>query len=1132
MRLNKNRARRGSALLIVLGMLSFMVISAVAFSAYMRYTRLPSSFLRQASASRLLAKAAVAEAIDEIDAAIGNMPHPGLWNVPGSLTADRNRYIYPRRPANLPAGLNEDDLKQNRNIWMDRVYIGNCGDKNESSLIQHLVEPDVPVNGEVDDDENVGTVSPLCLEALAYVPAPLMNAVRYYSRRSNAAKWHKMAFDAGRFAFCAVDVSDYFDVNALAASVGRSSSSAGRISLAYAFENQAHTAYGACDPAQWDTTFMKNFRSMATAEAEASGQKKQTSTTKVPLVSVADLNLSLYDSAFQAFSPFCQYVANNEASLYSAYDMNGLGNEVDLKLATFVTDGLFPSSAETEEDVRDLCDNQPFQSTMTGPAGGATLGQVKNTKGTTGSGNGDTVADRIRKRISGLGMAELYDYIDQDNVPVSLSIPQVERTPMICGIEPNIPNASVTIVPKTVPEALTEITQDGYKTGIQGGGEGSKARSVTYVKNYFLDADKFSAALAGTVKALVAYPFHRGTDVDNPDAFKIEGHLAVYLATGELRFRTKSTSDLLHLSVDDKNGLGTKEAVVKDGTAVIGVFHSQIGKNTGISLPKVNPDTEEEVVKLVEINGELDAAQSVRNELAATPIVSITYRQQQTREVDENGVASAWTKNGDDAVEASVCNIRPVKENGKIDERFAKSGPPLIAELMNAIPVSVRAAVWLRVKNGDGDTVDLVPACLYDDKTFLNVDNASADPAACDDLGSAYPLMVFEGGSFIFSQEKLDTPEPLNLDFKTTANSKGVMCLDPRWNWAPEHWFAAPAMDANTWLTKVRAFQDTQPGCDRDIFMATSDAGYLQSIYEVAFLPRLTYVDNRLENKGYGWADNGQIKSPSDVTITAWAADEQSVRNANFMWRTYRPYDIQGQECDPFDEFGVVNQGNGVKVNPYSDDTNVVMAAFANTPFDWWAASTNYQNGVQQSDRKNVKEFNKKFAFSQIAGNTTAKFAWNDLKRVAQNFIVRVREGLKQDPTSTWEDAWDWLDWSGTLGHLSDHENYFCTPGTGGGSEYDNNQLDGETCALWDVDRKFLYGYWRECFAARQQLFLIFVRAEPMMMGGGAIGQTPPTLGAKAVALVWRDPTETKLDCGNSQPRPHRTRVLFYRQFE
>ena len=51
------------------------------------------------------------------------------------------------------------------------------------------------------------------------------------------------------------------------------------------------------------------------------------------------------------------------------------------------------------------------------------------------------------------------------------------------------------------------------------------------------------------------------------------------------------------------------------------------------------------------------------------------------------------------------------------------------------------------------------------------------------------------------------------------------------------------------------------------------------------------------------------------------------------------------------------------------------------------------------------------------------------------------------------------------------------------------------------------------------------------MMGGGSARATPPQLGARAVALVWRDPTKTAADV-SGQPRPHRTRVLFYRQFD
>ena len=56
--------RRGSALLIVLGVLAFLVVSAVAFSAFMRRARLPSSYLRRSVAARELAKGALARAID------------------------------------------------------------------------------------------------------------------------------------------------------------------------------------------------------------------------------------------------------------------------------------------------------------------------------------------------------------------------------------------------------------------------------------------------------------------------------------------------------------------------------------------------------------------------------------------------------------------------------------------------------------------------------------------------------------------------------------------------------------------------------------------------------------------------------------------------------------------------------------------------------------------------------------------------------------------------------------------------------------------------------------------------------------------------------------------------------------
>lgn len=102
-----------------------------AFSAYMRVARLPSSYSRPCtSASRQLVKAAVARAIDSADRAIANNPHPGIGR------------------DSIGGG--------NRNVWTHRIFTA--------------------TNALLEADE---TVPVLTLEALAYIPPPLVNAARY-----------------------------------------------------------------------------------------------------------------------------------------------------------------------------------------------------------------------------------------------------------------------------------------------------------------------------------------------------------------------------------------------------------------------------------------------------------------------------------------------------------------------------------------------------------------------------------------------------------------------------------------------------------------------------------------------------------------------------------------------------------------------------------------------------------------------------------------------------------------------------------------------------------------------------------------------------------------------------------------
>ena len=193
-------SQRGSALLIVLGFLSFMVVSAVAFAIWMRTERLPSSALRRSVANRYLVKAALAQAMSRVDDAVRSHPFPGAWNTNNQATAyrDSNNCAY--------------------DWWESRVFmppdpegVGTISGKEETRY--------APITK---------TVSVLNLEALGYLPPMLVNDVRLLSRASWAAQWEYFNFDAGRYAFCAVNVSDLLDINKIAADSPRTSAAATR----------------------------------------------------------------------------------------------------------------------------------------------------------------------------------------------------------------------------------------------------------------------------------------------------------------------------------------------------------------------------------------------------------------------------------------------------------------------------------------------------------------------------------------------------------------------------------------------------------------------------------------------------------------------------------------------------------------------------------------------------------------------------------------------------------------------------------------------------------------------------------------------------------------------------------------
>jgi hypothetical protein len=418
------------------------------------------------------------------------------------------------------------------------------------------------------------------------------------------------------------------------------------------------------------------------------------------------------------------------------------------------------------------------------------------------------------------------------------------------------------------------------------------------------------------------------------------------------------------------------------------------------------------------------------------------------------------------------------------------------------VQVSPYMTITARIRS-NGKVVDMAPASFYDDRQLNGVNN---DPAIANINGgnSQRPVLtlVSQNGSPIsFGESFFEGGQAVNFVLKFKGG-ESIICPDPRWNFAPENYYVMnEALSGGNWFSeKCGVGQNSRDG---DIFMYVGNQGYLQSISEIANLPRTAVDmgggDAMLGNCQVSFGRNSfEVYPGPNDPFTALA-------HGQFMWRTYRLYDQGGLADDGIYDMGIVSEGSGFRVNPFTSSRDIMMAAIANTPYSWWAASTNNQDKAMEE--LDAPSFNREYAFSEM--NSDAKFAWKDLEKVAGNLIANMRRD-----DGNWQLGFSNLDWAG-------NNSDFC------GVDFENTDAD----ELKEVDRKFLYGFWRDSFAAKQQLFLVFVRAEPLMMGGGASGQTPPQLGARAVALVWRDPTPSREDV-SGQPRPHRTRVLFYRQFD
>lgn len=1071
--------RKGSALLIVLGMISFMLFSGIAFSVYMRQTRLPSTFLRRTTVTRQLAKAALAEAIDEIDFAIGSDPHPGV-------RASGN--------ANGQQGGSQGGRGSNSegNYWNHRVFV-----RNENYASNQ--------NGYSGND----TISTLTLEGLAYLPPSLINEVRYFSRHTPTAKWQRFRFDAGRYAYCAVDVSDYFDVNRMLADRPRSSASSRRITFAHAFEGSGagglHGTQGGGEAEAWDE-WLEGQAGVRTVDPD---NDRITFNGKMPLVSLADFNLLMSTESFGLLkSPFVEYLESGGNAFYpdASSDADDAQAEAYRSMA-FVTDSLFRQPTADEKDL-ESSDNQPFEPSDMRKSSRLALTTLQQNI------NGRRETPSYLQLLSRIGMATLYDYLDENSRPISLTIPSAERNPMICGIGPELDTVNFNIKVDT-----------GDLLGERGGAlthPATRERTVSQTVSYMIDGGTLGVSLSGgAIGGLAVYPFLHG---ENNGSFALDGKMALYLTTGNDRLRMAQADGNYSFCFGRNGGSEPEQDVTLDENAGIVSLPMQ----GTMSVPSSVKRQEEALFQFnVKAGAQARNLRSLFDDSGAQgrKWISITYRWRQTvpAELEDPDLndESIWTPQPGPAVyrwdnvvgggapasgdtRAMTCRWYPLDSDGNAVKNMQK----IYEFVSGGTKFHLNMALWLRIRR-DGDTVDMVPACLYDDKeqglTSINPNAINADENLRRYFrnieGRGRHIMSFRlddatGGGFALS----DVTDAKNLVL--SASPKRIMVADPRYNHNPNNWFRLDdSADLQTaWLD---AANNPFASRDGDIFMSCSDQGYLQSIYELGFLPRLTNPPVQNDPVGVNLRD-------LDANRTEFAGGFGDTQQRDVMWRTYRVF---GRDADPLFEPGFVSGLHGLKVNPYSDSLEILSAAFANTPADWAHASTNPVMNV--SSGEGADAFNKKYAWNAYSTGST-KLMWKDIQNLAYAYYDKVRTSPYN--RGDWESAFEDLAWSTDRRRLLDGD----------------EELDSSGSDMYSVDKKFLYGFWRDCFAANQQLFLIFVRAEPMMMGGGVAGNAPPQLSSRAVALVWRDPEGRKSGASAAGSRssvrepPHGLRVLFY----
>ncbi|MBP5510729.1 MAG: hypothetical protein J6Z49_07415 [Kiritimatiellae bacterium] len=439
----------GSALLIVLGFLSFMMVSAVSFAIYMRIEREASSNYRQTAMSRHLLNTALVRAMDEIDSELritgyadSNRKMAGGAGTYKELPDDVSFVAGTVPPFKFPLH------------WPGRVRCSAVANRSGNS----------------------GNTRVLSLDALAYLPAALANdvrrwaipneqdyregggkfgddqtqnevgeSIRAYNSDENwrGAKWRPIylplgSFEGrnnanarsqvGRYAYICVNLSDMLDINKCRALSQNVNCVSNRIDIGYLF------AENAADQGKFDDSFLETDRYYA---------------------SIADFYSCMNQHRLKPFSqggndqtPYHYWLARQS----SGGDADQPDRYFGLDTKRWGASGIFSTDGIVKAEPRDGDKgfNLKAQPLFNGGNDSSIIG-AKVTPGDSGIFTGTLLSDGLGQALerilskgtdaadaawTGLKRRQHYgvmlaDYLDDDRLPRVLCTPCMERVPQI-----------------------------------------------------------------------------------------------------------------------------------------------------------------------------------------------------------------------------------------------------------------------------------------------------------------------------------------------------------------------------------------------------------------------------------------------------------------------------------------------------------------------------------------------------------------------------------------------------------------------------------------------------------------------------------------------------------------------------